>query len=92
MSALNHLSPMSSAHRLVAAQFLLLASALAATSCGDEAGLDPADTLSTWSLSEEPTLVIGGATSARTTSFTKSSEWRALGTAASSSRTKAVWN
>ena len=61
MSALNHLSPMSSAHRLVAAQFLLLASALAATSCGDEAGLDPADTLSTWSLSEEPTLVIGGA-------------------------------
>ena len=61
MNTKHHASPALSVHRPMAMRFLLLACALAATSCGDEAGLDPAATLASWSLSEEPTLVIGGA-------------------------------
>ena len=50
-----------SPHRLPVVTLALMGSVLAATSCGDDIGGDPPATVASWSLSEEPTLVIGGA-------------------------------
>ena len=61
MSALSHVSPVSSAHRLPFLTLALLGSVLAATSCGDDVGFSRPDTLENWSLSAEPSVVIGGA-------------------------------
>ena len=61
MSARNHASSMASWRGLPYLTVALTGSVLGAASCGDEIGFDPPATFATWSLSEEPTLVIGGA-------------------------------
>ena len=61
MSTSSHVSPVSSAYRLPFPTLALLGSVLAATSCGDDVGFSPPDTLENWRLSEEPSVVIGGA-------------------------------
>ena len=61
MSTSSHVSPVSSAHRLPFLTLALLGSVLGATSCGDDTGSGSQDTLESWRLSEEPSVVIGGA-------------------------------
>ena len=50
-----------SPRRLPVVTLALLGSVLGATSCGDDTGSGSQDTLESWSLSEEPSVVIGGA-------------------------------
>ena len=60
MSATNHASPMASARGLPFLAVALMGSVLGATSCGYDMGTGAQGTIQSWSLSEEPTVVIGG--------------------------------
>lgn len=60
MSAKNHVSSMASARALPFLTVALMSSVLGATSCGDAMGSGAQGTIQSWSLSEEPTVVIGG--------------------------------
>ena len=61
MNAPKETTPESSAYRLTVRTPVLLATLLASTACGGDVASGPQDASASWTLSAEPTVVIGGA-------------------------------